>query len=91
MTNTTNFLAIDFVRNYLRENYTTLGREVSLTFQKKDGTLRKMTIQADQKLLETIQGKRQHTNPLTKVVTEKLEDGTFQFRSIPLDRVVSFD
>lgn len=91
MTNTTKYLNVDYVRNYLHENYNTLGKEVSLTFQKKDGTLRKMTIQADQKLLETIQGKRQHTNPLTKVVTEKLEDGTFQFRSIPLDRVISIN
>lgn len=91
MGNTTNFLNVDYVRDYISENYTMLGREVALTFQKRDGTLRKMTIQPDQKLLETIQGKRQHTNPLTKVVTEKLENGSFQFRSIPLDRVVSFD
>ena len=78
----------NIVSTWLKKHYDA-GEEVILEFIKRDGTVRKMIAQKDQTLLETVQGIRTHSNPLTKVVTEKLPDGTFRFRSVPLDRVLS--
>ena len=83
-----NYIDIDTVKNFLHEHYSK-GEAVQLEFVKRDGTLRKMTIQEDQKLLATIRGERKVSNETNRVVCEKLEDGSTQFRSIPLDRVLT--
>ena len=86
-TETLNFVNPNIVSHFLNKHYRN-GEAVTLKFQKRDGTTRDMVIQENAQLLSAIQGVRTHSNPMVKVVTEKLSDGTFQFRSIPLDRVI---
>ncbi len=83
-----NYIDIDTVKDFLREHYSR-GETVQLEFVKRNGALRKMTIQEDQELLATIRGERKVSNETNRVVCEKLEDGSSQFRSIPLDRVLT--
>lgn len=87
MTAKTNYLEEDYVRTFIDDEYRKNGKRVKLVFEKRDGTERKMVIEQNEKLLSQIQGIRQHANAHTKVVTERLGNGQYQFRSIPLDRV----
>jgi len=85
--NTTKFLDLETAAKLIHDLYTGTGKEVYVAFQKRNGDLREMLIQENAELLKTIVGGRAKRSDTTKTVCEKLPDGTFQFRTIPLDRI----
>lgn len=70
---------------------------LKVTFRKKDNSIREMIVAFDPNMLGTIKGvpfkgaeKRAETNEIRSNLTvrERLEDGTFQWRTIPCARVM---
>lgn len=74
----------------LVENYHA-GNLVAVDFTKANGEKRHMLVQKNDSLLSAVAGARHFSNPNVLRVTELLDDGTSQWRSIPLDRLISVD
>lgn len=72
----------------LVENYRA-GNLVSVEFTKANGEKRHMLVQKNDSLLSAVAGTRHFSNPNVLRVTELLDDGSAQWRSIPLDRLIS--
>ncbi len=71
---------------------------LKVTFRKRDNSIRAMVVAFDPNMLGTIKGipfkgaeKRAETNEIRSNLTvrERLDDGTFQWRTIPCARVMS--
>lgn len=75
--------ATDFVKAYKS------GKTLLVTFNKADGSLRTMVVERNP-LIENaeVKGVRRHSENVLPVI-ERLWDGTHQWRSIRLDRLVS--
>ena len=67
------------------------GAKVAVDFTKRDGTKRHMVCQRDFVLESQVQGViEKHTDTTLRVV-EITDNGAKQWRSVPLDRIESFE
>lgn len=66
------------------------GAKVAVDFIKRDGTKRHMVCQRDPVMESQVKGAiEKHTDSTLRVVEIK-DDGTHQWRAVPLDRIESF-
>ena len=67
------------------------GAKVAVDFIKRDGTKRHMVCQRDSVMESEVKGAiEKHTDAVKRVIELK-EDGTKQWRAVPLDRIESFE
>lgn len=76
--------------NYLTENYKA-GHALRVRFTKANGEERIMLVQKNDELLSQVKGVRHIDSPNALRVTETLADGTSQWRTVPLNRLISVD
>lgn len=63
------------------------GKIVKVEFEKRDGSIRTMVCERKQEMEEAVKGAiEKHTDTVLRVVEIK-DDGTAQWRSVPLDRI----
>ena len=67
------------------------GARIAVDFIKRDGTKRHMVCQRDSVMESEVKGAiEKHTDTVQRVV-EITEDGTKQWRTVPLDRIEHFE
>ena len=67
------------------------GARVAVDFIKRDGTKRHMVCQRDPVMESEVKGAIEKHADTVKRVIEITEDGTKQWRAVPLDRIESFE
>lgn len=90
-------ILVEGFKTILKDAMHTEGNTMRVVFRKKDGSIRTMDVAFDPNLLEMVKGTgkgaeaRAATNEArgNLVVRERLADGTFQWRTIGLKRVLS--